>query len=55
MRRKTYHASELRAGHTLYIVTSTLTDRASPPIYGMPTHIEGVDSVHPRQIPKRLA
>ena len=24
-------------------------------INGMPTHIEGVDGVHPRQIPKRLA
>ena len=55
MRRKTRRPGEIRAGHTLYIVTSTLTDRASPPIYGMPTHIEGVDSVHPRQIPKRLA
>ena len=35
MRCKTYRADELRAGHTLYIVTSTLTDHASPPVYGV--------------------
>lgn len=33
MRRKTYQADELRAGRTVFIVTSTIIDHAKPPRY----------------------
>lgn len=33
MRRKTYQASELRAGQTVFIVTSTIIDHARAPRY----------------------
>ena len=39
MRRKTRRPGEIRAGHTLYIVTSTLTDHASPPTYGVAEYL----------------
>ena len=39
MRRKTRYPGEIRAGHTLYIVTSTLTDHASAPVYGVAEYL----------------
>lgn len=39
MRRQTYRADELRAGRTVFIVTSTLTDHASPPVYGVAEYL----------------
>ena len=39
MRRKTYHASELRAGRTVFIVTSTAIDHAGPPRYDVAEYL----------------
>lgn len=39
MRRKTRDPGEIRAGHTLYIVTSMRTDHASPPVYGVAEYL----------------
>ena len=39
MRRKTYHASELRAGRTVFIVTSTTSDHAGPPRYDVAEYL----------------
>lgn len=39
MRRKTYHASELRAGRTVFIVTSTTIDHAGPPRYDVAEYL----------------
>ena len=39
MRRKTYHASELRAGRTVFIVTSTTIDHAGPQRYDVAEYL----------------
>ena len=39
MRRQTRDPGEIRAGYTLYIVTSTLTDHASAPVYGVAEYL----------------
>lgn len=39
MRRKTYRADELRAGRTVFIVTSQLIDHVSPPEYSVAEYL----------------
>jgi hypothetical protein len=37
--RNTYHASELRAGRTIFVVTSTIVDHVRPPRYGVAEYL----------------
>ena len=39
MRRKTYQADELRAGQTVFIVTSTIIDHARAPRYDVAEYL----------------
>lgn len=39
MRRKTYRADELRAGRTVFIVTSTLVDHGRPPQFDVAEYL----------------
>ena len=39
MRRKTYQADELRAGHTVFIVTGTVISHSQAPRYGVAEHV----------------